>query len=192
MSGATALAGGVAARGSAAAQASEVFVALGSNLGDRAATLRRAAAELDRLPGTRLERLSRFMETPPEGPPGQGPYLNAAAQLRSELPPRRLLEALLEIERSHGRLRDPQQRHGPRTLDLDLLLHGDLVLAEPGLTLPHPRLHERRFVLAPLAEIAPRLRHPLRGSSIESLLRSLAATAAHRRDAAETLVRPAS
>lgn len=163
-----------AVRPSAAEPASEVFIALGSNLGDRAATLRHAAGELDRLPGTRLERLSRFIETAPEGPPGQGPYLNAVAQLRSGMPPRRLLEAMLAIERAHGRRRELQVRHGPRTLDLDLLLHGDLILSEPGLVLPHPRMHERRFVLEPLAELAPRLEHPLLHSSIDSLLRTLA------------------
>ena len=164
-----------AAAGTAPASgtASEIFIGMGSNLGDRAATLRQAAGELDRLPGTRVERLSRFHETAPEGPPGQGPYLNAVAQLRSDLPPRRLLEAMLAIERAHGRRRDRETRNGPRTLDLDLLLHGDLILSEAGLVLPHPRMHTRRFVLEPLAELAPRLRHPLLDSSIHSLLRAI-------------------
>lgn len=149
-----------------------VFVALGSNLGDRLGTLLAAVEELDRLPMTRVERRSRFIETEPEGPPGQGPYLNGVAQLRSRLEPRPLLEALLAIEHRHGRRRASEQPQGPRTLDLDLLLHGQRVLREGDLVLPHPRMHQRHFVLAPLAEIAPRTLHPLLHASVESLLRA--------------------
>lgn len=150
----------------------EAAIALGSNLGDREATLRSAVAALDALPHTDLQRVSRFHETDPVGPPGQGRYLNAAAILSTGLPPRRLLEALLEIERHHGRIRS-ELRNGPRTLDLDLTLYGDLVLSEGGLEVPHPRFATRRFVLAPLAEIAPHWRHPIIGASVDSLLRRL-------------------
>jgi 2-amino-4-hydroxy-6-hydroxymethyldihydropteridine diphosphokinase len=150
----------------------EVAIALGSNLGDREATLRSAVAALDALPLTDLRRVSRFHETEPVGLPGQGRYLNAAAILATGLPPRRLLEALLEIERQHGRVRTGL-RNGPRTLDLDLTFYGDLVLSEGGLEVPHPRFTTRRFVLAPLAEIAPHWRHPVVGVSVDSLLRRL-------------------
>lgn len=150
----------------------EAAIALGSNLGDREATLRAAVSALDALPSTDVVRVSRFHETDPVGPPGQAKYLNAAVVVATGLPPRRLLEALLEIERQHGRVRT-DVRNGPRTLDLDLTLYGDLVLAEPGLEVPHPRFATRRFVLAPLAEIAPQWRHPVVGASVDSLLRRL-------------------
>lgn len=132
-------------------------VALGSNRGDRAATLRSALAALGALPRTRLLAGATPIETAPVGPVPQGPYLNSAALLETALTPRELLDALLEIERAHGRRRTRERRWGPRTLDLDLLTHGQAVIDEPGLTLPHPRLRERRFVLEPLAEIAPDL-----------------------------------
>lgn len=154
----------------------EAAMALGSNLGDREAALRSAIASLDALPFTDVLRVSRFHETEPVGPPGQGWFLNAAVVLSTGLPPRRLLEALLEIERQHGRVRTGV-RNGPRTLDLDLVFYGDLVLDEDGLEVPHPRLATRRFVLAPLAEIAPQWRHPLLGASVESLLLRLDGTA---------------
>ncbi len=147
----------------------EAAIALGSNLGDREATLRSAIASLDALPLTDVLRVSRFHETDPVGPPGQGRYLNAAVVLSTGLPPRRLLEALLEIERQHGRVRT-DVRNGPRTLDLDLTLYGDLACEENGLEIPHPRFATRRFVLAPLAEIAPQWRHPTLGASVRSLL----------------------
>lgn len=131
------------------------YVALGSNLGDRRAHLDAALAALAALPGTRPDAVSVIYETAPVGPPGQQDYLNAVARLATTLAPLDLLDSLLAIEQSRGRIR--AERWGPRTLDLDLLLHGDAVLAEPRLTLPHPRLHERAFVLAPLADLAPDL-----------------------------------
>jgi 2-amino-4-hydroxy-6-hydroxymethyldihydropteridine diphosphokinase len=132
----------------------QAFVALGSNLGDRRAHLQGAIEALARLPGTRLRRRSKFHETAPVGgPPGQGKYLNAAVELETTLAPRELLARLLELERRAGRER--KERDAPRTLDLDLLFHGDTELDEPGLTLPHPRLEERTFVLLPLAELCP-------------------------------------
>jgi 2-amino-4-hydroxy-6-hydroxymethyldihydropteridine diphosphokinase len=132
------------------------YVALGSNLGDRRAHLDAALSALDALPGTRLDAVSAIYETAPVGPPGQQDYLNAVARLSTTLAPLALLDALLSIEQSRGRVR--AERWGPRTLDLDLLVHGDAVLSDPRLTLPHPRLHERAFVLTPLADLAPDLR----------------------------------
>ena len=132
------------------------FVGLGANLGDREATIRHAAA----LIGAR--RLSTIRETEPWGLEEQPRFLNAAAELETDLGPRALLDRLLEVERALGRTRDGP-RWGPRTIDLDLLLYGDQRLDEPGLTVPHPRLHERRFALEPLAELEPALVVPGRG-----------------------------
>ena len=115
-------------------------------------------------------RVSLAYETDPVGPPGQGPYLNAAATIRTDLPADRLLAAFLEIERAAGRDRAAEARNGPRTLDLDLLLDGPAVVERPGLSLPHPRLRERGFVLIPLAEIAPDAVDPVTGQSVQSLL----------------------
>jgi len=147
-------------------------IALGSNLGDREGTLRRAVALLRR-PDIRVRAVSRFIETQPVGPAGQGPYINAAAELDTTLAPHALLAVLMDVERQLGRDRSREQRWGPRTCDLDLLLVGQTVLDTPDLTLPHPRLHERRFVLEPLAAIAPHAVHPKLGMTIEQLLREL-------------------
>lgn len=136
-------------------------VALGSNLGDRAATIRRAIEELSRVPRTRLVASSSLHETAPVGGVPQGPYINAAALLETSLSPRELLKEMLRIEREAGRDRVKEQRWGPRTLDLDLILFGDRIINEPDLKVPHPLMHERMFVLEPLAEIAPRLLHPV-------------------------------
>ncbi|RIL03040.1 MAG: 2-amino-4-hydroxy-6-hydroxymethyldihydropteridine diphosphokinase [Proteobacteria bacterium] len=144
-----------------------VFVSIGTNLGDRAGHLAFALRRLGALPGTRLEALSPVYETDPVGPPPQGPYLNAVASLRTRLAPRALLAALLGIERDAGR--DRGVRNAARTLDLDVLLYGDLVLDEPGLVVPHPRLAERAFVLEPLAALAPARVHPLLGETIAAL-----------------------
>jgi 2-amino-4-hydroxy-6-hydroxymethyldihydropteridine diphosphokinase len=148
------------------------YIALGSNLGDRADNLRRAIEALKRRSGIEVTRRSSFHETAPVGgPPDQGPYLNAAAELRTDLAPGQVLAALLDIERQLGRVRTVY--HGPRTIDLDLLLYGDQIVDEPGLQVPHPRMHQRRFVLAPLSEIAPAVRHPLLGKLVRELLQEL-------------------
>ncbi len=146
------------------------LVALGSNLGDRAGYLLSGLAALSRA-GVRVLRLSRVYETEPVGPPGQGPYLNQVAAVETELEPAELLALLLAVERAHGRVRT--ERYGPRTLDLDLLDYEGRILDLPGLTLPHPRLHERAFVLVPLLEVAPGWRHPRFGKSARELLLAL-------------------
>jgi len=130
------------------------YVGLGANLGDAAATVRAALDALAWLPTTALVKASSLYRTAPQGEGADGPdYVNAVAQLETSLAPEALLRALQGIEQAHGRQRS--RRNAPRTLDLDLLLYDDLQLADPGLTLPHPRLHQRAFVLQPLAEIAP-------------------------------------
>jgi 2-amino-4-hydroxy-6-hydroxymethyldihydropteridine diphosphokinase len=126
------------------------YIGLGSNLGDREETIRRAVELLG------AARVSTLIETEPWGYADQPRFLNAVAELETDEPPRALLARLLEIERELGRSREGP-RYGPRTIDLDLLLYGDDRLDEPGLGLPHPRLHERAFVLEPLAELAPEL-----------------------------------
>jgi 2-amino-4-hydroxy-6-hydroxymethyldihydropteridine diphosphokinase len=132
-------------------------VGLGANLGDAAATLREAIAELARLPECALLRASRLYRTPAWGRTDQPDFINAVALVETDLAARDLLDSLLAIERSFGRVRLDGERWGPRTLDLDLLLFGDEVIEEPGLRVPHPHLHERAFVLLPLAEIASEL-----------------------------------
>jgi 2-amino-4-hydroxy-6-hydroxymethyldihydropteridine diphosphokinase len=149
------------------------YVGLGSNLGDRAAYLLLGLSALSRLPKTHLLRLSPVYETDPVGPP-QPPYLNMVAELETELSPTGLLAEMLRVEKALGRER--RERWGPRTLDLDLLLYGDLVLEEAGLSVPHPRLHERAFVLVPLLDLLPEGRHPLLGQSFAELLASLDAS----------------
>ena len=146
----------------------DVYVSLGTNLGDRAAQLGRALRALDALPATRLDALSPIFETDPVGPPPQGAYLNAVARLCTELEPRALLDGMLAIEREAGRARSGV-RNAARTLDLDVLFYGARVIEEPGLRVPHPRLAERPFVLEPLAALAPELRHPELGATIDML-----------------------
>ena len=138
-----------------------VFVGLGANLGDPQTTLQRALAALAALPQTRLVAHSSLYRTAPILATGAD-FINAVAELRTALQPHALLDALQAIELAHGRERP--YRHAPRTLDLDLLLFGQRVVQEPGLEVPHPRLHERAFVLQPLLELAPRLVHPRLGS----------------------------
>ena len=141
------------------------YVGLGANLGDREAAIRAAAKLLD------ARRLSSILETEPWGFTDQPRFLNAVAEVETPLEPRPFLARLLEVERSLGRTRDGP-RWGPRTIDLDLLVHGAAVVDEPGLTVPHPRLHERAFVLEPLVELAPTLNVPGKGS-VSALLAGL-------------------
>ncbi len=145
------------------------FIALGSNLGDRKAYLTWAVERLGQLPDTRVLAISRWMENPPVGGPPQEMFLNGVVQIETTLPPQVLLQHLRRIEIDLGRPSE-RIRWGPRVIDLDLLTYGDLLLDEPELTLPHPRLHQRHFVLSPLAEIAPDWQHPkLRKTALEML-----------------------
>jgi len=144
-----------------------VFLGLGSNLGDREATIEDALARLAAR-GVRLRRRSSTWETDPVGGPPQGPFLNAAAEVETSLSPEDLLTACLDVEHEMGRVRTV--RNGPRTIDVDVLVYGDLRRDQPGLVIPHPRMHERRFVLAPLAEVAPGLVHPVLGVTVAELL----------------------
>jgi 2-amino-4-hydroxy-6-hydroxymethyldihydropteridine diphosphokinase len=138
------------------------YVALGSNLDDPPARVREALLALARLPATRVEATSRLWRTLPVGPPGQPDYVNACAALLTRLDPETLLAELRALEVALGKVA-PATRWGPRRIDLDLLAYADRVHASPSLELPHPRLHERAFVLYPLAEIAADLHVPARG-----------------------------
>jgi 2-amino-4-hydroxy-6-hydroxymethyldihydropteridine diphosphokinase len=148
-------------------------IALGSNLGDRLATINAALTEIAAIAGVRVAAVSPIIETPPFGPVSQGPYLNGACIVQTSLSARSLLDALHAIEHAHGRDRGSEVRWGPRTLDLDLLLYGDAVLGEPGLCVPHPRIQERLFVLEPLAAIAPDMRVPTLNATVAQLLTRL-------------------
>ena len=136
------------------------YVGLGSNLGEREATLREALTRLGELDGVSVVAVSSFRETDPVGNVDQPRFVNSAAEIETSLGPRELLDRLLEVERSLGRDRSREERWGPRTVDLDLLLYGDETVSEAGLEIPHPRLAERAFVLAPLLELDPELRLP--------------------------------
>ena len=144
-----------------------VYIALGSNVGDRAAMLERAIAAMNSA-GIRVSRQSSFYVTEPVNAPGQAWFLNAVVEAETSLLPLQLLHALLRIERELGRRR--LTPHGPRTIDLDILFCGSSVIRSKELQVPHPRLSERRFVLVPLAQIAPEFRHPALHKSVTQLL----------------------
>lgn len=143
------------------------YVAFGANLGDPAAAFAEAVQRLDALPATRVAARSSLYRSAPVGVDGQPDYINAVIALDTALAPRALLDALLAIEHDAGRRREVPL--APRTMDLDLLLHGDAVIDEPGLQVPHPRMHERAFALLPLAEIDPAALIPGRGRVAELL-----------------------
>lgn len=145
-------------------------IALGSNLGDSLTILKDALKILADTPGVVVQKYSSWYQTAPVGPP-QPDYLNACALLEVQLRPPELLETLLGIEAKFGRVR--QERNGPRTLDLDLLLFGDLILDSSNLQIPHPRMRERAFVLVPLAEIAPNWVEPVSGKAIAQLVQTV-------------------
>jgi 2-amino-4-hydroxy-6-hydroxymethyldihydropteridine diphosphokinase len=146
-----------------------VYLSLGSNLGDRAAHLRSAIAQLDA--AGRLLAASAMYETQPVDLPNQPWFLNCAIAIQSSMAPRELLNFALRIESIMGRLR--MQEKGARNIDIDILLFGSQVVDEPGLKIPHPAMHQRRFVLEPLAEIAPNAIHPPQGKSVQELLQAL-------------------
>ena len=145
-------------------------IALGSNLGDRLTTLEKALVALDKIPNITLKSLSSWYQTAPVGPP-QPDYLNGCALLEVQLPPQKLMSTLLGVEKEFGRVR--RQRWGARTLDLDIIFLGDLVIDTPNLKIPHPRREERAFVLMPLAEIAPNWLDPLTGKTVKQLLQGV-------------------
>ena len=146
------------------------FVGIGSNLGDRETNLRRAVDLLSAEEGIEVVAVSEIRETEPVGPVEQGPFLNGAVKVETSLGPRELLDRLLSVENRLGRVRS--ERWGPRTIDLDLLLYGSNRIDEPGLAVPHPRLHERRFALEPLLDLDPALEIPELGP-ISTLLAEL-------------------
>ncbi len=146
-----------------------VYLSLGSNLGDRAQNLHAAIERLGALGP--VTAVSSFYETEPVGDVHQPWFLNCAVRLRTEKMPRQLLAAVLAVEQALGRKRTVAK--GPRTLDIDILLFGPFVVDAPGLVIPHPAMHERRFVLAPLAEIAPAVKHPVFHRTIRELLEDL-------------------
>ncbi len=145
-----------------------VYVGVGSNLGDRAGFLEKAKSLVNQLPGTRVLRSSSIYETDPVGGPPQGKYLNAVWEIETSLSPHEIKEKLREIEAKLGRKRSFE--NAPREMDLDILFYGCQIIDEEGLRIPHPRLHERLFVLEPLAELAPDLQHPILKRKVEELL----------------------
>jgi len=151
---------------------SRVFIGIGSNQGDRAALIARAVRMFREPRGMRLVRSAPVIESEPVGGPPQGPYLNTVVELETTLTPEALLATLQAIERAFGRVLT-DERWGPRPMDLDILLYGHRVVQTPALTIPHPRLHERCFVLEPLAQLAPELIHPVLDETIAALLARL-------------------
>jgi 2-amino-4-hydroxy-6-hydroxymethyldihydropteridine diphosphokinase len=149
----------------------KAFIGLGSNLGEREAHIRQALEAIALLPGTHIAKVSSLYDTEPVGEVDQPNFLNAACQIDTELTARQLLWNLLLVERRLGRVR--QHRWGPRTIDLDLLLYGNLVVEEPDLVLPHPEMLRRSFVLVPLVEIDPLIVHPVTGQTLLSHLSEL-------------------
>ncbi len=157
------------------------YVGLGSNLGERETMIRLALEQMATLPETALGRVSSLYDTAPVGELDQPNFLNAVAVVETDLTARQLLWNLLLIERRLGRVRSPQARYGPRTIDLDLLLYGDQVIDEPELTVPHAELARRAFVLVPLVELEPTLVHPVLGDTMVALLARLKARPAVKR-----------
>jgi len=150
-----------------------VYVAVGANVGDREATLGSLIRLIERETEMLLLAASPVFETDPVGPPGQDAYLNAALRLRTWLSPGELLAQLQRIERELGRVRHPQpERWGPRTLDLDILFYGERCIEMPDLVVPHPRAHERAFVMRPMAELDPHLVHPRLGITMLEIVRA--------------------
>lgn len=147
---------------------STAFLSLGSNLGDRLANLKVAVEKIEESDKIEVKEVSPVYETQPLGYEGQGWFLNLVAEVQTSLEPSVLLERLLSIEDRMGRIRE--KKWGPRNIDLDILLYDDRTVCSERLTIPHPRMHERRFVLAPLAQIAPDLLHPRLKKSVEELL----------------------
>lgn len=151
-----------------------VYVGIGTNLGNRRAMLAMARGHMAAMPKTKLIGWSKVYETVPVGPVPQGQFLNAAAQLDTQLSPEILLDQLASIEQQSGRSAEDQRvKWGPRILDIDILLYDDLVISTDKLVIPHPLMHERWFVLQPMADLAPQVVHPVLEITIEQLLKSV-------------------
>ncbi|MBI3997184.1 MAG: 2-amino-4-hydroxy-6-hydroxymethyldihydropteridine diphosphokinase [Candidatus Omnitrophica bacterium] len=149
-----------------------IFIGVGSNEGDRLSLISQAIRHLGEAQGVRVLQMATITETEPVGGPPQGPYLNTVVEIDTTLAPHALLRVLQDIERRLGRM-PSLQRWGPRPIDLDILLYEDQVIDEPTLQIPHPRMHERRFVLEPLAQLVPAGVHPVLQRSIAALLEQL-------------------
>lgn len=146
-----------------------VYLGIGSNLGDRKSYLETARKFVEEIPQTRFLRSSSVRQTDPVGGPAQGKFLNAVWEIETELSPRELKDRLLGIEIQLGRKRS--EPNAPREIDLDILFYGDQIVKEERLQIPHPRLHERRFVLEPLCELAPELPHPVLKKTMKEFLK---------------------
>ena len=154
-----------------------IWIGVGSNQGNVLPTCRRAVARLGGHPSIRIVLQSPFYRTEPVGPVRQSWYINGVLGVQSHMGPRALLRLLQRVERSFGRNRQREQPWGPRPLDLDLLFYGDRIIRCPALRVPHPRLHQRRFVLRPLADVASTLHHPIFGKTVDSMLQEVDDTA---------------
>jgi 2-amino-4-hydroxy-6-hydroxymethyldihydropteridine diphosphokinase len=149
----------------------KVFIGVGSNLGDREKSIQRARDLLGGARGVRIMVCASIRETEPVGGPPQNKYLNTVWEIETDLSPKKLLESLMEIEQQLGRARE--EKNGPRTIDLDILFYEQEIIDRPGLVIPHPRAHERLFVLEPMAELDPDLRHPILKKTIKQLAKEL-------------------
>ena len=154
-------------------QKARAFIGAGANLGEPVRQIRQALDELEKSPGVRLLGASSFYRTQPVGPVEQPPFINAVFALECGMNPHELLALLLSVEEKMGRIR--RERWGPRVIDLDLLFFDEAIISEQGLEVPHPRLHERRFVLTPLVEIAPDIIHPVIKKTVFDVLAALPA-----------------
>lgn len=151
----------------------DAYIAVGSNLGDRRLTIDQAIESIKARRDISLVQVSSMIETDPVGEIEQGAYLNGMIHIQTRMEARELLEFMMSVEQSLGRDRSAEQRWGPRTIDLDLIVFGDQVIDEPGLQVPHPRLHERGFVLVPLCEIAPDIAVPVHNETPRQMLEAL-------------------